>query len=142
MAEKEDKGFVVRDRRKVSLEDTDLKESQAGTEKEEIKTEEVMGESSSEDASRREQQQGRVPLPEISFATFIISLSSSALMHLGEIPELDSQRTVVDLPLAKHIIDTLAMLEEKTRGNLAPDEDKLMRSVLYDLRLRFVQKNK
>ena len=142
MAEKEDKGFVVRDRRKVSLEDVETQESEVEVDKEKVGTGKLEGESGFDDASRQEREESRVPLPEVSFATFIISLSSSALMHLGEIPDLESQQTRVDLSLAKHIIDTLAMLEEKTRGNLGPDEDKLLRSVLYDLRLKFVQKNK
>ena len=60
-------------------------------------------------------------------ATFIFSLSSSALVHLGEIPEPETNQTNVDLPIAKQIIDTLGMLQEKTKGNLDPDEERLLR---------------
>jgi hypothetical protein len=84
----------------------------------------------------------RRKLPEVNLATFIFSLSSSALLHLGEIPNPDTNAVEVHLPLAKHIIDTLGMLQEKTKGNLEPDEDNLLRSVLYDLRLRYVQKSR
>ena len=60
-------------------------------------------------------------------ATFIFSLSSSALVHLGEIPEPETNRTL-DLPIAKQIIDTLGMLQEKTKGNLDQDEERLLKS--------------
>jgi len=83
-----------------------------------------------------------MPLPEVNFSTFIFSLSSSALVHLGEIPEPVSRRMHQDLGLAKQIIDTLGMIEEKTRSNLDADEDRLIKGVLYDLRMRFVQKSK
>jgi hypothetical protein len=143
MEEKEDKGFVVRDRRKFSQDDSGSEEDKEKVTEAEGKVGKSEGEekTKAEQAPRQEQERGRGPLPEVHFATFIISLSSSALMHLGEIPELESQKSVVDLPLAKQIIDTLAMLQEKTRGNLDPDENRLMNSVLYDLRLRYVQKS-
>ncbi len=83
-----------------------------------------------------------MPLPEVNFSTFVFSLSSSALVHLGEIPEPVSRRMHQDLGLSKQIIDTLGMIEEKTRGNLDADEDRLIKGVLYDLRMRFVQKSK
>jgi hypothetical protein len=81
-------------------------------------------------------------LPPVDFHTFILSLGSSALLHLGELehPEAGSARQ--DLSMAKHTIDILAMLEEKTKGNLSPAEDKLMESLLYDLRLRYVEATK
>jgi hypothetical protein len=80
-------------------------------------------------------------LPEVTLATFIFSLSSSALVHLGEIPEPETNRTAVDLPIAKQIIDTLGMLQDKTKGNLDQDEERLLKSVLYDLRMRYIQKS-
>jgi hypothetical protein len=63
-------------------------------------------------------------------------------VHLGEIPEPETNQSRVDLPIAKQIIDTLGMLQEKTKGNLDQDEDRLLRSVLYDLRMRYVEKSK
>jgi Domain of unknown function (DUF1844) len=78
----------------------------------------------------------------VDFHTFVLSLGSSALMHLGELERPGASAPAKDLPLAKHTIDILAMLQEKTRGNLAPDEDKLLDSLLYDLRLRFVEARK
>lgn len=137
MAE-EEKGFVIKDRRKVSLDDS--VEEQA-PEQEKVEEKEASVKAKFDEAARKEERKGSFPLPEVAFSTFIFSLSSSALVHLGEIPEPNTQEKRVDLPMAKQIIDTLGMLEEKTRGNLENDEERLLKSVLYDLRLRFVQKS-
>jgi hypothetical protein len=77
-------------------------------------------------------------LPPVDFGTFVLSLGSSAIMHLGEYQHPDSGKVEKDLPMAKHTIDILSMLEEKTKGNRTPQEDQLIESLLYDLRLRFV----
>ena len=81
-------------------------------------------------------------LPAVDFHTFVLSLGSSALLHLGELEHPDGGGAEKDLPLAKHTIDILSMLEEKTKGNLTSAEEKLMQSLLYDLRLRFVNASK
>jgi hypothetical protein len=81
-------------------------------------------------------------LPAVDFHTFVLSLGSSALLHLGELEHPEAGRAEKDLPLAKHTIDILAMLQEKTKGNLTPAEEKLMESLLYDLRLRYVSASK
>ena len=85
---------------------------------------------------------GGPPLPAVDFHTFVLSLGSSALLHLGELEHPDVGAPQKDLPLAKHTIDILVMLEEKTRGNLTGAEEKLISSLLYDLRLRFVEAQK
>jgi hypothetical protein len=77
--------------------------------------------------------------PPVDFHTFVLSLGSSALLHLGEIENPNDGASQKDLPLAKHTIDILVMLEEKTRGNLSTAEERLMESLLYDLRLRYVE---
>src|SRR3954469_6259733 len=82
---------------------------------------------------------GAATLPAVDFHTFVLSLGSSALLHLGELEHPDVGAPQKDLPLAKHTIDILVMLEEKTKGNLTPAEEKLITSLLYDLRLRFVE---
>jgi hypothetical protein len=81
-------------------------------------------------------------LPVVDFHTFILSLGSSALLHLGELEHPDGGPARTDLPLAKHTIDIIAMLQDKTRGNLTPPEERLIESLLYDLRLRFVERSK
>ncbi|HEY4185411.1 MAG TPA: DUF1844 domain-containing protein [Polyangia bacterium] len=80
--------------------------------------------------------------PPIDFHTFILSLGSSTLYHLGELDGPDGAPGEVDLPLAAHTIDVIAMLQEKTKGNLTPPEANLVESLLYDLRLRYVEKSK
>ena len=82
-------------------------------------------------------------LPEIDFATFVLSLGSSVLMHLGDLPDPSTGKTVKrDLPLAKQTIDIISMLQEKTKGNLEPGEAQLIESLLYDLRVRYVDAQK
>ncbi|MGH0028406.1 MAG: DUF1844 domain-containing protein [Myxococcota bacterium] len=80
-------------------------------------------------------------LPKIDFSTFVLSLAASGLIHLGRAPELagDAAPAEPNLPLARQTIDTLEMLEQKTRGNLDDEETKLIQSVLYELRMEFVR---
>ena len=79
--------------------------------------------------------------PSIDFNTFVLSLSTSALMHLGKLPGAPDDSTV-NLAHAKQSIDCIALLEEKTRGNLTGEEERLITEVLYDLRLRFIAATK
>jgi hypothetical protein len=81
-------------------------------------------------------------LPSIDFATFILSLSHSALMHMGDAPLPDGDVIEKNLPLARQTIDLIGLLEEKTRGNLSGDEERVLTQVLYDLRMRFVDHTK
>ena len=80
------------------------------------------------------------PMPEVTFSTFIISLASSALVHLGEVPNPETGGTETSLPLAKHSIDVLEMLRAKTENGLEEQERKLLESILYELRMKFVIK--
>ena len=78
----------------------------------------------------------------IDFYTFVLSLASSAFVHLGDAPHPETGEPVApDLPLAHQTIDILVMLREKTKGNLTPEEEKFMENLLTDLRLRFVQRS-
>ncbi|MBF0480345.1 MAG: DUF1844 domain-containing protein [Desulfovibrionaceae bacterium] len=81
-------------------------------------------------------------LPEPSFTTFMLSLASSALVHLGETPDPDSGQYTPNLALAKHTIDILAMLQKKTSGNLAEEESRVLEHMLCQLRLAYVSKTK
>ena len=81
-------------------------------------------------------------LPTIDFATFVLSLSHSALMHLGEAPHPETNSVESNLALAKQNIDLLGLLEEKTKGNLTGDEERLLAQVLFDLRMRYVERSK
>jgi hypothetical protein len=98
--------------------------------------------SSTEGESPRQPQEGPQSAPgqeEINFASFLISLGTQAFMHLGELPNPLTKQREKDLPAAKHMIDLLGILEAKTKGNLADDEERLLRQLLFDLRLRFVR---
>ena len=124
--EEQERGFVVRDKR-----------FSAGKEEKEasqIKEEEKAKETPKEEVSSQEG-----PLPEIDFTNFILSLSTSAFIQLGEVPDPFTQKTNKNLPLAKQTIDLIGMLKEKTKGNLSPEEEKVIEYVLYDLRMRYVK---
>ncbi len=79
--------------------------------------------------------------PEVTFSAFIMSLASSALVGLGEVPDPATGRIGMDLPLARHNIDVLEMLRQKTEGRLDSDEKELLSSVIYELRLKYVIKS-
>jgi len=137
--EMEDKGFAVKDRRRFTEagEAKDKAQPDKKAESPDPRTREgAKPEGTAQESSRE------APLPVITFSTFIFSLNTSALVHLGDYPDPATGKNEVDLPLAKQTIDLLALLEEKTRGNLTKDEDSLMRHILYDLRLRYVQKTR
>ena len=78
-------------------------------------------------------------LPEVTFTTFIMSLNTSCLVCLGEIPEPTTGENRRDLACAKHTIDTLEMLRQKTEGNLDEEEHALLTHILYDLKMRYVK---
>jgi hypothetical protein len=78
-------------------------------------------------------------LPPADFATLVLSLGSSAVMYLGQSDEPDGKKPPRNLPMAKHAIDLLTVLEEKTKGNLSSDEGQILESLLFDLRLRYVE---
>lgn len=78
-------------------------------------------------------------MPVVTFATFIISLNHSALVHLGKIEDPSIGTKTKNLELAKQTIDIIAMLEEKTKGNLTEEEDGMLKGLLYDLRMIYVK---
>jgi hypothetical protein len=78
----------------------------------------------------------------IDFYTFVFSLGSSAIVHLGDAPHPETGAPAPpDLFLAKQTIDILAMLRDKTKGNLTPEEEKFLEALLMDLRMRFVERS-
>lgn len=85
--------------------------------------------------------ESRIPLPEMNFSTFVVSLNASALMHLGLMDDPTQGKKVKNLELGKQTIDILVMLEEKTRGNLSSEEEKLLQNILYDLRINYVKQS-
>jgi hypothetical protein len=131
----EGKGFVVKDKRALD-EKGELKRDK---EDKKEAAEKVKDEEERKGEPKEEEEAERAPLPEVNFNSLIFSLSSSVLLHLGEIADPQSGEKRVDIALAKHTIDTIAMLKEKTQGNLAEEEKKFLDSILADLRLRYVK---
>jgi hypothetical protein len=127
MAE-EEKGFVVKDRRTFD-------------DKGDVKDQERKGEPRKEETRKKapEDKAEGMPLPEVNFNSLIFSLSSSALINLGEIADPHTGQKQKDLPLAKHTIDTIAVLRDKTKGNLDPEEQRFLDTILADLRWRYVK---
>ena len=77
---------------------------------------------------------------DLSFTAFVISLASSAAIHFGDLADPASgKREEPNLEGASQMIDILALLEEKTRGNLTAEERQVLEQVLYELRMRFIQ---
>jgi len=83
---------------------------------------------------------GKCVMPEVTFTAFVMSLNTSALFHLGEISDPLTNEKTQDLVLVKHTIDTLKLLEDKTKGNLSGEEQDILKHVLYDLQMRYVAK--
>ena len=79
-------------------------------------------------------------VPAVDFSSFILSLSSTAFIHLGEIEDPATGQRQVSLEEARQIIDIIEMLRQRTRGNLAPEEQRLVEGVLYELRMRYTQR--
>jgi hypothetical protein len=76
----------------------------------------------------------------INFVAFVLSLAHTAAVHFGDVPDpVSGAKIEANLPAAQQMIDILALIEEKTRGNLTAEERQLLEQVLFELRLRFVE---
>jgi hypothetical protein len=86
-------------------------------------------------------REGAAPAPELptlDFSTFVLGIIGTAYVHLGDAPNPEG-RPEKDLSLARQDIDLLGLLQEKTKGNLSGEEERLLDQALYDLRMRFVE---
>jgi hypothetical protein len=152
----EEKSFVIKDRRRfTSEEQKDQKaaaEPETKSEKEKssgLKTEAKKQDErkKAEDKTSGKKETGADTagstkthhLPKINFSTFMLSLNSSALVQLGLIEDPATGKKEKNLPLAKQTIDIIGMLEEKTKGNLSEDENRMIKTFLYDLRMMYVR---
>ena len=93
------------------------------------------------DPAQRNKQSPQSPYEEVSYAGFIMGLGTQALSLLGEIPNPETNISTVNLDGARQIIDVLAMLVEKTKGNLTALEDQLTTEILASLRIAYVKKH-
>jgi hypothetical protein len=145
----EKKEFVVKDRRIFSQDSQEDASKEAAAQVDASPADETRAASSDEQSRETEKQatsetdefEDMPPLPEINFATFVVSLNASALLHLGAIEDPTTGETNKNLPMAKQTIDILSMLAEKTTGNLSTDEEKLLKNILYDLRIIYVKES-
>ncbi len=125
----DEKGFTVSDHR--SVDKGQAPEQQA-------ETNAASGQAPSASAGS-EHNQDAGALAEIDFATFVLSLATSAQMNLGSIPHPETNQASQNMPAAKQMIDILGMLKEKTKGNLNKDEETLLEQVLFNLRMHYVR---
>jgi hypothetical protein len=136
--EKKDKGFVIKDRRLFD-------ESGAARAEEERKPEDKPRVENPEEVPRTSPAEidtpetETSPLPEINFASFIFSLSTTAMYHFGDFPDPVTKESQRNLPAAKQTIDILSILKTKTEGNLDEQEKQMLDGILYELRMRFIK---
>ena len=92
------------------------------------------------DAQLKEEKEKQSEMPPTpSFSQFLASIAAQALMALGEAENPITKKTEIDLPQAKYTVDIIALLKEKTQGNLTETEQAALDQILMDLRLRFVK---
>lgn len=131
---KQDKGFVVKDKR--------IFDESGEARAEDLKKEEAADATKSEKRPPEKEDQARTEedyFPEVTFSSFVLSLSTTVLYHLGDFPDPATNKAEKNLGAAKQTIDMLNMLKIKTAGNLDADERKLLEGVLYELMIRYVK---
>jgi hypothetical protein len=139
MGESEDKGYTVEDRRFLNLSEEEKAKLREKAAAKETASETAFQEASQKAASEADKTAQEVPLPGVTFSSFIFSVSSAAFVSLGVIPDPNTGKVEKNLPLVKQTIDLLGLLREKTRNNLAPEEENLFDHLLYDLRMAYVR---
>jgi len=132
------RGFTVKDRRRFS-ETGDVRESDAAASPRPEPEAPPPSESRPAPAPEPPAAAPGGPTEPVTFSTFVLGLSTQALLHLGEIPNPATRTLETDLDAARQVIDILGMLADKTRNNLEPGEQSLLESALYDLRMRYVE---
>jgi hypothetical protein len=139
MGEPEDKGYTVEDRRYLHLSEEEKAKLREKAGAKEAAAEEAFQEASQKAAAEADKTAQEVPFPEMTFPSFIFSLSSAAFVNLGVIPDPNTGKVEKNLPLVKQTIDLLGLLRDKTRNNLTPEEEILFDHLLYDLRMSYVR---
>jgi len=130
--ENQEPGFRIEDRRSAHQSDEEIQAGDSQVEKEK---------------AREAEQEARAAAAsggpfEIDFSTFVMSLASSAFYHLGDVPDPTTGQTEKNLPAVRQTIDILMMLQSKTRNNLSDQEDKLLGQLVYELQMKYVDKQK
>lgn len=139
--EKEETGFKITDRRKFTAEgelrpDAEAPSPPRREEKRSAPEPKMAG------ARPAAAKPDAAPPGSVDFGSFLLSLATTGMVHLGEIPDPVTGKRHESLAAAKEMIDILALLSEKTQGNLSPDENRLLEGLLYELRMKFLDKSK
>ena len=142
MAE-EDSGFRVADRRKFT-EDGELRDSPKEAPERARQSFRCGGRRPGPGEDRRERNASRLSArtagnPRWTFPTLVVSLTTTAMLQMGLVPNPATQKVEKNLPAARQTIDILEILKDKTQGNLKPDETRLLDRCLHDLKMSFVQ---
>lgn len=137
MDEKKEKGFVIKDKRLFD-ESGDVRKDESDKLADGVPVQDST-QTSEPEAGQDQDMHADQSYPEINFANFILSLSTSALYHFGDYPDPVSKKTEKNLPAAKQTIDILTMIRNKTTGNLDEGEKSLIEGLLYELQLRYVK---
>lgn len=145
--EEKSRGFKVDDRRRFSAEGELKPEYRKEEDKPKAGAAPAGGEPKPrEGAASQAREQGlkagadtQTDAPDMTFGTFLVSLSTQVLLSLGEIPDPMTGQRTRDLPAAQQLIDIIGILRDKTRGNLDRDEEGLIESILFDLRMKYVE---
>jgi len=151
MSDKDNKGdFEVKDKRRFIIKNGQIIDTKTGSEqKTDSQTSSASPQEPSQDVKETQETQNEKkpdqreydasyqPFP-ISFSSLVVSLSTSVMVHLGELPDPITRNLNKNLELARQSIDLLGMLEEKTKGNLTEDEARLIKESLYSLRIHYV----
>ena len=101
-------------------------------------TEEETQESKQQETKETPERE-RIELPPVNFINFINSLASTAFMYMGGVIDPETKKPIIELNLAKHHIDIIEMLQQKTKGNLAAPESNFLENTLYNLRMSYVR---
>jgi hypothetical protein len=125
----EGEGFVIKDKRSSQISEDDATF---------LDDQETKGQEEQTGSSKEKETESF----QIDFSTFIMSLTSSAFYHLGDMPDPSTGKKEVNLPAVQQTIDMLIMLREKTKGNLKEDEEKLIEQLIYELQVKYVAKTK
>jgi len=133
----EEQSFSIKDKRIFTEEGTLRHETLQTNEKREQK--EKVAEAKQEEKPGGKVKEETIPMPEINFPSFILSLHTSALFNFGDLQDPASGEKVKNLPAAKQTIDILGILKEKTSGNLDQYEQRLLDGALYELRMRYIK---
>src|SRR4030065_204336 len=130
MGEPEDKGYTVEDRRYLHLSEAEKAKLREKAEVKKAAAAEAFQEASQKAAAEADKSAQELPFPEINLSSFIFSLSSSAFVGLGAIPDPNTGKVEKNLPLVKQTIDLLGLLRDKTRNNLTQEEETLFDHLL------------